>query len=402
MYAELIKELTNTEVFVASIKNIAENFSANTLIMILMMFFSVVGGIDKIRGNKHGYGEKFDEAFGALKTLALIMIGIITLVPILKLLLEPVIAPVYELFGASPAMFAGTILPVDSGAYPLAMELAGGNMSIANLSGVVLGSTFGCIFIGMIPMTLPFLKEEDYNCFAAAVLVAIITIPLGSIAGGLAMNLTPYKISFGEILVNMSPVIIVSVLVALGLALRPKQLMRAFCMIGNGMQVVLTAAVVLAAVQSVTGLRLPLFYLMVEPAVPGGTSPLTDAIVIVGTIGLVLSGAFPMVLWITRTFKKPLQKMAEMLGVDEAGGAALVATLASYFPALDLLKDMNQKSRFLVLTFSISATFVLGDHLGFIAGVDPEMVVPMMVSKMVAGISALLLANVLAPRLLKQ
>ena len=82
-------------------------------------------------------------------------------------------------------------------------------------------------------------------------------------------------------------------------------------------------------------------------------------------------------------------------------GAALVATLASYFPALDLLKDMNQKSRFLVLTFSISATFVLGDHLGFIAGVDPEMVVPMMVSKMVAGITALLLANVLAPKLLK-
>ena len=401
MYAELMKELTNTEVFVTSIKNIAENFSANTLIMIVMMFFSVVGGIDKIRGNKHGYGEKFDEAFGALKTLALIMIGIITLVPILKLLLEPIIAPVYEFFGASPAMFAGTILPVDSGAYPLAIELADGNMSIANLSGVVLGSTFGCIFIGMIPMTLPFLKEEDYNCFAAAVLVAIITIPLGSVAGGLAMNLTPYKISFGEILVNMIPVIIVSVLVALGLALRPKQLMKAFCMIGNGMQVVLTAAVVLSAVQFITGLRLPLFYLMVEPAVPGGTSPLTDAIIIVGTIGLVLSGAFPMVLWITRTFKKPLQKMAEMLGVDEAGGAALIATLASYFPALDLLKDMNQKSRFLVLTFSISATFVLGDHLGFIAGVDPEMVVPMMVSKMVAGISALLLANVLAPKLLK-
>ena len=41
------------------------------------------------------------------------------------------------------------------------------------------------------------------------------------------------------------------------------------------------------------------------------------------------------------------------------------------------------------------------DHLAFIAGVDPEMVVPMMVSKMAAGVSALLLANVLAPRLLK-
>ncbi|MBR4139406.1 MAG: ethanolamine utilization protein EutH [Lachnospiraceae bacterium] len=401
MYAELIKEITNTEVLTASLKNILENFSANNAIMIIMMIFCVVGGVDKIRGNKLGYGEKFDEAFGALKTLALIMIGIITLVPILKLVLEPIISPIYEIFGASPAMFAGTILPVDSGAYPLAIELANGNMSVANLSGVVLGSTFGCIFIGMIPMTLPFLEEKDYNCFAAAVLVAIITIPLGSIAGGLAMNFTPYKISFVEIIVNLIPVIIISVLVAVGLAIWPKQLMKAFCAIGNGMQVLLTVAVVLAAVQSVTGLRLPLFYLMVEPAVEGGMSPLTESIVIVGTIGLVLSGAFPMVLWITRTFKKPLQKMAGMLGVDEAGGAALVATLASYFPALDLLKEMNQKSRFLVLAFSISATFVLGDHLGFIAGVDPEMVVPMMVSKMISGISALLLANALAPKLLK-
>lgn len=401
MYAELIKEITNTEVLTTSLKNILENFSANNAIMIIMMIFCVVGGVDKIRGNKLGYGEKFDEAFGALKTLALIMIGIITLVPILKLVLEPIISPIYEIFGASPAMFAGTILPVDSGAYPLAIELANGNMSVANLSGVVLGSTFGCIFIGMIPMTLPFLEEKDYNCFAAAVLVAIITIPLGSIAGGLAMNFTPYKISFVEIIVNLIPVIIISVLVAVGLAIWPKQLMKAFCAIGNGMQVLLTVAVVLAAVQSVTGLRLPLFYLMVEPAVEGGMSPLTESIVIVGTIGLVLSGAFPMVLWITRTFKKPLQKMAGMLGVDEAGGAALVATLASYFPALDLLKEMNQKSRFLVLAFSISATFVLGDHLGFIAGVDPEMVVPMMVSKMISGISALLLANALAPKLLK-
>jgi ethanolamine transporter len=196
MYAELINEITNIEVLTNSLNGIIENFSINSAIMIVMMIFCVVGGVDKIRGNKYGYGEKFDEAFAALKTLALIMIGIITLVPILKLLLEPIISPIYEFFGASPAMFAGTILPVDSGAYPLAIELANGNMSIANLSGVVLGSTFGCIFIGMIPMTLPFLKEEDYNCFAAAVLVAIITIPLGSIAGGLAMNLTPYKISF--------------------------------------------------------------------------------------------------------------------------------------------------------------------------------------------------------------
>ncbi len=402
MYAELIKELTNTEVFFQSIENIIGNFSVNTVIMVTMMIFCIIGGVDKIRGNKYGYGEKFDEAFATLKPLALAMIGIITLVPILQLLLEPLITPVYELFGASPAMFAGTILPVDSGGYPLAMQLAGDDLAIGNFSGVVLGSTFGCIFIGMIPISLSILKEEDYQCFAAAVLVAIITIPLGAIAGGLVMNLTPYKISMAAILVNLIPVIIVAALVAVGLIIKPKEVMNGFCVLGKWIQALLTIAIVLAAVQSVTGLRLPLFYLMVEPAVEGGTSPLTDSIIIVGTIGLVLSGAFPMVLWITRTFQKPIQNMAKKLGMDEAGGAALIATLASYFPALDLIKDMNQKSRLLVLAFSISATFVLGDHLGFTAGVDQQMVLPMIVSKMVAGVTALLLANILAPKLLKK
>ena len=94
--------------------------------------------------------------------------------------------------------------------------------------------------------------------------------------------------------------------------------------------------------------------------------------------------------------------MASKFGMDEAGGAALIATLASYFPALDLIKDMNQKSRLLVLTFSISATFLFGDHLGFVAGANQEMILPMFASKLVAGITALLLANVLAPRLLKK
>ena len=62
MYADLIKEITNIEVLTTSLRNIIENFSVNSAIMIIMMIFCVVGGVDKIRGNKHGYGEKFDEA----------------------------------------------------------------------------------------------------------------------------------------------------------------------------------------------------------------------------------------------------------------------------------------------------------------------------------------------------
>ena len=388
MYNALWNELTNSQSLMDSLRSIRDGFSFNSAIMIVMMVFCVIGGVDMVRGNRHGYGEKFDEAFAALKPLALTMFGVITLVPILKLLLEPIITPVYTFFGASPAMFAGTVFPVDSGAYPLAMQLAEGDAAIGGFSGVVLGSTLGCLFIGTIPICLSMLDKKDYDCLAMAVLIAIITIPLGAIAAGLVMNLGPYRMSVGRILVNLIPAIIVSV--------------RGFCALGRGMQVVLNMCIVISAVQAITGLRIPVLRLMVEPGPDGGNSPLVDSFIIVGNIALVLAGAFPMVLWLSRVFKKPIERLSGALGMNEAGGAGLIASLASIFPALDLVPRMNKKGKLLVLTFCISGSFVFGDHLGFTAGVDQAMVLPLIVYKLGAGISALALANLLSPRLMEK
>lgn len=393
MYAELIRELTYTDSFFDSLKTIADNFSVNTVIMCLMMLFTIIGGIDKIRGNKKGYGEKFDEAFAALKPLALTMIGVITFVPILKLLLEPLVVPLYTVFGASPAMFAGTIFPVDSGAYPLALQLAAGDTAIANFSSIVLGGTLGCLFIGTIPICLSCLDKKYYNYVSMAVLLSVITMPVGAILGGVAMT-GKYKLPFSTIMINLIPVILVAVLVAVGLILRPREVMRGFCAFGRAMQVILTFCIVVSTVQFVTGLRLPLFHVMVEPGADGSVSPLIDSIIITGNIALVLTGAFPMVLWLSRAFKKPIEKLSAALGMNEAGGAGLLASLASIFPALDLVPKMNRKGRLLVLTFCISGAFVFGDHLGFTAGVEQTMVLPLIISKLVAGILALLLAHI--------
>ena len=104
---------------------------------------------------------------------------------------------------------------------------------------------------------------------------------------------------------------------------------------------------------------------------------------------------------ISRRFRRPIQKLSSLLGMDETGGAALIACLASFFPTLDMIPKMNEKARLLVLTFGISASYVFGDHLGFTAGVCQDMVLPMIVSKLAAAISAMLLANLFANKLLK-
>ena len=43
-------------------------------------------------------------------------------------------------------------------------------------------------------------------------------------------------------------------------------------------------------------------------------------------------------------------------------------------------------------TFAVSAAFVFGDHLGFTAGFAPEMIGPMIVGKLVGGVSAIAVA----------
>ena len=400
MYSELINELKNGTILTESLRAVADSFSINTLILIFMMIFTVVGAVDKIRGNKNGYGEKFDEAFHTMGPLAIAMVGIITMVPIIQLTLEPLISPVYTFFGASPAMFAGTVLPIDAGAYPLAMQMAGDDQAIGNFSGLILGGTFGMIITGLVPLALTILRKEDQPFFAAGVLVALITIPLGCVAGGLVMNMTPYKMSFGRIMINLVPVIIVSVLIALGLIFKPKSVMNGFSAFGRAFGVLLTISTALAIVQFVTGLRLPLFHLMVDAPTPDSLSPLMESIFVVGTIALMLTGAFPMVHWITTTFKKPLAALGNSLGMNEVGSAGLFAGLANLIPTLNTTKDMNDKAKFLNIAFGVSASFVFGDHLGFTASMNQDMIFPMIVGKLVAGITALLLAHRLSSFLL--
>lgn len=84
--------------------------SINDIIIYLMAIFMVLGAIDRIIGNKFGLGEKFEEGIMAMGSLALAMVGIICLAPVLANLLKPVIVPIFNVLGADPAMFAGSIL----------------------------------------------------------------------------------------------------------------------------------------------------------------------------------------------------------------------------------------------------------------------------------------------------
>ena len=388
-------------VFTESLQAWFSNISINSVIMMIMMIFMIVGAVDKILGNKFGYGEQFEEGFNAIGPLALSMAGVVAAAPVLAQLLGPILKPIYTAIGADSSMFATTLLACDMGGYPLAMELAE-NPAIGNFAGLILGTMMGPTIVFTIPVALGIIKKEDRAYLGAGVLAGLITVPIGCIVGGLAMGMTEFKLPLCTILINLVPVIIVAALIVLGLWFAPAAMIRGFNVFGTGVTIVITIFTAIAVFQQITGIMFPVLDVMSIKDEVTGLSPLDSGLLTCGQIGIVLIGAFPMVKWITKTFGGVLSKIGSALGMNDKASAGLVATLANNIAMFNIMGEMNPKGKLLNVAFAVSAAFVFGDHLGFTAGNEPDMIFPVVIGKLVAGITALILANLLAPKLLSK
>ena len=196
------------------------------------------------------------------------------------------------------------------------------------------------------------------------------------------------------------PVIVIAALICVGLWFAPGPMINGFNKFGTGVTVVITALTAIAVFQQITGIMFPVFSIMSEKDATTGLSGLDSGLLTCGQIGIVLIGAFPMVEWITRTFGGALKKVGGLLGMNEAGSAGMVANLANNIAMFNIMGDMNPKGKLLNVAFAVSAAFVFGDHLGFTAGNNPDMIFPVIVGKLVAGVTAIIVANILSPKLL--
>lgn len=349
--------------------------SAHEILIAVMALFAVLGAIDRIFGNRVGLGPEFENGILSLGALALSMVGIISLAPVLAGLLRPVVVPVYRLLGADPAMFAGTILANDMGGAPLARELAG-SPEAARLGGLLVGAMLGATVVFTIPVALGILRPEDREYLAKGVLAGLVTIPVGVLAGGLTAGFPILMV-----LRNLIPIVLIALIIALGLWKWEGAMIRGFQVFGRLITAVITVGLAAALVEALTGFVI----------IPG-MAPASEGIAIVGDIALVLAGAFPLVWVITKVFRKPLMKLGGLLGMNDRAAAGMVASLANSIAMFGMVKEMDNRGKVINVAFAVSAAFVFGDHLGFTAGFDPEMLVPVIVGKLAGGVTAVFVA----------
>lgn len=379
------------------------------IVIYIMMAFLLIGAVASIIDDTRGFGKEFKEGIYAIGPIFLPVAGIMVLVPLLSEAIVATIGPVYAWIHADPALAATMVIAGDMGGYQLANEVAGshGAWILAFVVSFMSGSTI----IFTIPVGLAMLRKQDHKYMALGVMAGLLSIPFAVFLVTLLLqqsgtplraeisttseSTAPFDLPLGSVLLNLAPLVVFVVLLALGLRFLSRFMVRAFIVFGRVLDTVIRLALAVSIVQYFTGI-FDVF----------GTWPLAPfiadeedqfrALEVAGYIGVMLAGAFPMVYAIRTWLAKPLTAIGGRLGFSEEGAAGLLAGAANVLALFRVVQYMPARDKVVTIAFAVCAAFTFGDHLAFTANFQPNMVAPFIVGKLVGGVIGILLALWLA------
>lgn len=340
----------------------------DTIIMWMMAAAAVAGGADRLLGNRFGLGKRFEDGFMLLGPTALSMAGIICLAPLLSEGLSRGVVPLWTKLGFDAGVLGG-VLAIDMGGYQLAMDLAE-NPVLGSYVGIIVAATFGCTITFTIPVGMGMLQEEDKPVFADGMLIGLSLLPLALMIGGLLCALTPKMVLW-----HLLPVFILCICLMLGIWRFPKGTVRVFTIFAGLIRILTTVGLVAGAVQFMTGWQM----------IPGMT-PLEEAMQVVASIGIVMLGSLPFAELLQRVLKRPLVWLGRKTGMNGSSITGLLIGIVSVVPAIALMKDMDKKGKMVNAAYLVCAASALAAHMGFTFGVEQQMVVPLLVTKIFGGV----------------
>lgn len=343
-------------------------------IMWIMAVCALIGGFDRIVGNKLKLGDKFERGFELMGPTALSMAGILCLVPLLSRLIRSGLAGLCMQIGLDPAIFGG-LLAIDMGGYQLAMELAQ-DARVGAFSGVVIGSILGCTICFTIPIGMGMLKKDVQHDFARGILIGLISIPFALAAGGMLCGMDVL-----QILLQSLPCLILSALILLGMWRFTGKMIRGFTIFARIITIITTIGLMLGAFEYMTGIEL----------LPG-LAPIEDAMAVVASIAVVMLGSLPFAELLQRLLSRPLNYLGRKTNMNNASVAGLLIGMVSVLPAIALVKDMDKRGRIVNAAFMVCAASAFAAQLGFVAGVDASLIPLLLCSKLTGGAAGIIIA----------
>ena len=339
----------------------------------ILLIFAVVAAIDKIFGNKLKLGEEFDKGIEIFGSIVLAMVGMMILAPAIAKGLENItwIMPDFIDFSIIPA----SILANDAGAAVLARDLCTEKL-IGEFNGLVVSSMMGCTIAFLIPYSLQMTTRENHKEVLLGILCGLVTIPVGCIVSGLICG-----INFFTLIINQIPLIIFALIIVFGLVKFEKVTLKVIAAFGWIIRAVLTFGLVVGIIEFMTD------YKLIKHA-----DTLENAINVVVSIVGIMVCALPLLYILKKIFARPLKALGSKISINETSAFGFITTLGTSLTTFEMADKMDKRGLVLNSAFAVSASFALIDHFAFTMTFNPEFVVPVIVGKVISGISAVVVA----------
>ena len=350
-------------------------------ITIVMVAFSMLAAIDRIFGGKLGMGKEFERGIMMMGNVCLSMIGMIVISPFIADILDPVFSFVWDKLNIDPSVIPAILFANDMGGAPLAKEIAQ-NADIGMFNALVVSAMMGATVSFTIPVALGMVDKEQHKELLLGLLCGIVTIPLGCFVSGLIL-----KLPLGALLIDLLPLVIFSVVIAVGLIICPNLCVKIFSLFGTFIKILITVGLALGILKYLLGIEI---IKGLERFEAGGLICLNAC--------AVMTGAFPLMYVLGKALKKPMRKLGAGMNVNETSVMGLLSSLATSMTTFGMMKDMDKKGVLLNSAFAVSGAFTFAGHLAFTMAFDANYIFPVIIGKLVAGVLAVLAAMLLFGR----
>lgn len=376
------------------------------IVVYMIMICAVLGAFAAIKDPENGLGKQFMEGLHSVGYIFIPAAGIMASIPYLSWFIDKAAGPFFAAIGADPAIAATAILASDMGGYQLADALK--ESYEGWIMALIVGFMAGATIVFSIPVGLAMLDKRDHKYMALGVMSGLLTIPIGAFISSVMMLLTnaqvrdvistssastyEFTISYAQLILNLAPLAVMVIVLALGLYFLPDLMIKGFMIFGRVMDAGIKLVLVFSIVEFFTGFFSTVFGGWGFSPIIADADDQFRALETAGYIGMMLAGAFPMVYLIQKYAGRPLGALGSKIGLSEAGSAGLLATSANILAMFKLVASMPPKDKVINISFAVCGAFLLGDHLSFTANFQPTLILPVMIGKLTAAVIGIALA----------
>ncbi len=338
----------------------------------------IVAAADYLIGNKFKIGKEFEKGFTLLGTMVLSMVGMIVISPLLADIISPTFDIVYNVFHIDPSIIPASLLANDMGGAILSAAVAKDD-AIGNFNALVVSSMMGATISFTIPFSMQMVKKEHYNELSLGILCGVVTIPIGCLVSGLVC-----KIPFGALCLNLLPLVILAVIIAIGLIFFPNICVKAFRVVGFLIKILVIAGLVLGIIN-----------FLAKKEIVQGLGTVEDGVIICMNASIVMAGMFPLIYIFSKLVSKPLSYIGGKIGMNNTSMTGIVSTLATNVTTFGMMNDMDKKGMIINSSFAVSAAFTFAGHMAFTMSFNEAYIFPVIIGKIISGIFAIIMAALL-------